>query len=106
MGYARIPNGTGNFVIQAPTFNANNESLGIKQYSANDIKFFPNPVDTMLNINAPFLIDDVKVFSSLGQLLLSEKYNLNNISLDLSSLEQGVYLMKINNTFSKIILKK
>lgn len=24
MGYARVPNGTGNFVIQAPTFNANN----------------------------------------------------------------------------------
>jgi hypothetical protein len=106
MGYARIPNGTGNFVIQAPTFNANNESLGINQYSVSDIKFFPNPVDTMLNINAPFLIDEVKVFSSLGQLLLSEKYNLNNISLDLSSFEQGVYLMKINNTFSKIILKK
>jgi hypothetical protein len=106
MGYARIPNGTGNFVIQAPTFNANNESLGINQYSVSDIKFFPNPVDTMLNINAPFLIDDVKVFSSLGQLLLSEKYNLNNISLDLSSFEQGVYLMKINNTFSQIILKK
>lgn len=26
MGYARVPNGTGNFVVQAPTFNASNDN--------------------------------------------------------------------------------
>ncbi|QQS29275.1 MAG: CotH kinase family protein [Sphingobacteriales bacterium] len=28
LGYARVPNGTGNFVIQEPTFNANNDLEG------------------------------------------------------------------------------
>jgi hypothetical protein len=36
MGYARVPNGTGNFVIQAPTFAASNEvsaPVGIRAYA-------------------------------------------------------------------------
>ena len=30
MGYARVPNGIGNFVIQNPTFSANNDQLSIQ----------------------------------------------------------------------------
>jgi hypothetical protein len=47
MGYARVPNGTGAFMIQNPTFNMNNDSLlGIDEEVANEVslfKNFPNP---------------------------------------------------------------
>jgi hypothetical protein len=47
MGYARVPNGTGAFIIQNPTFNMNNDSLlGIEEEITNEIflfKNFPNP---------------------------------------------------------------
>lgn len=106
MGYARIPNGTGNFVIQAPTFNANNESLNTPSFSAKDIKLYPNPVDTVLNIDAPATIHTIQLYSSLGQLLIDEEFNSNQIELNLSKLGSGVYLLKVNNCTSKIILKK
>ncbi len=106
MGYARIPNGTGNFIIQAPTFNANNESLNTPSYSTKDVKIYPNPVETVLNIDAPVTIHTIQLYSSLGQLLIDGEFNSNQIELNLSKLGSGVYLLKVNNSISKIILKK
>jgi hypothetical protein len=31
MGYARVPDGTGNFVIQAPSYNVTNNLLAVQQ---------------------------------------------------------------------------
>jgi hypothetical protein len=47
MGYAQVPNGTGAFVIQNPTFNLNNDSLlGIEENFISELSVFlnyPNP---------------------------------------------------------------
>lgn len=44
-GYARVPNGTGNFVIQAPTFAANNNLTGTQEaaYPPTGLSVMPNP---------------------------------------------------------------
>ncbi len=55
MGNARVPNGTGAFVIQNPTFNLNNDSLlGIAKVVANEISVFknyPNPFTQQTSIS-------------------------------------------------------
>ncbi len=44
LSYARIPNGTGNFIITIPTFNANNGSLGVATPEwASQVSIYPNP---------------------------------------------------------------
>ena len=53
ISYARNPNGTGNFVNQAPTFNANNQSLSVDEevFENNTIAVYPNPSSSSINIS-------------------------------------------------------
>jgi hypothetical protein len=45
MAYARVPNGTGSFIVQGPTFAANNETVGVSDLASPcDFDLRPNPV--------------------------------------------------------------
>ncbi|MBK6543555.1 MAG: T9SS type A sorting domain-containing protein [Flavobacteriales bacterium] len=48
MGYARVPNGTGPFVIQAPTYGANNNALGIITANTTTMRMYPNPAGSQV----------------------------------------------------------
>lgn len=106
MGYARIPNGTGNFVIQSPTFNANNENLSVSSAEFNaELRAFPNPTNDNLFIqNNKFPIQEVQVYNMQGLKLFENNYtNQNAIAIDFSMFSRGVYLVTVNkNTNLKI----
>ena len=102
MGYARNPNGTGPFVLQAPTFNANNEgALGLNQVTnfASKLKVYPNPSSANLNIlSEDTPIESIEILSLHGQLLFKNTYtNQNSVNIDLSSLANGLYVVSVNN---------
>ncbi|SDS01478.1 Por secretion system C-terminal sorting domain-containing protein [Polaribacter sp. KT25b] len=101
MGYARVPNGTGNFQIQSPTYNANNGnnlSVNDKENSLN-FNFYPNPVKSILNIESSTnQIESLKVSSILGQVIFNnQNINTTKTTVDLSSYSKGIYLVTINN---------
>ncbi len=54
----------------------------------NQINIYPNPTQSILQVNSDIGIDDYKVFNNLGQLVLSNKYE-NEI--DISNLPEGSY---------------
>ena len=102
MGYARNPNGTGDFVIQSPTYNANNEtSLGISDLEKSNLSLtlYPNPTTNVLNIvTNDNVIDSIQVFNLQGQMLLAKTYaNEHNITIDLSRYSNGIYLIHVNH---------
>ena len=100
LGYARIPNGTGNFVIQSPTFNLNNENLAASAFDFNqNLSVFPNPTNGNLNIhNKQYPIETVAIYNLQGQLLYSNIYeNQNQIAIDITSYSKGIYMIMINN---------
>lgn len=110
MSYARNPNGTGSFVIQAPTFNANNtQPVGVSQVNnfAAKLRLYPNPTSAELTIIVDdYLIEKVEVYSIAGKLLLSNTYNqLNHVKLDLSNLVNGMYFVNINNQANIKVIK-
>jgi hypothetical protein len=109
MGYARIPNGTGSFVIQAPTFNANNESLSVTTINDfnNALVYYPNPTSSLFYIkNDAFDINDVKVFNLQGQLLFNTSNNTtNSVEIDFSNYSKGMYLVSVNDKVTLKILK-
>lgn len=108
MGYARVPNGTGNFVIQAPTFNDNNESLSVADFTAFKSKIYPNPVTNILKVDANTIVESIKIYNVQGQLLRSKSFHNNekNITVDLSLLNAGMYFISINNTQVSKLIKK
>jgi hypothetical protein len=105
LGYARIPNGSGNFIIQTHTFNANNEgNTAIEALTAEiDITAFPNPTGNNLQVLISVLRDKepLLIYSQLGVLVLQQQaYNDN--SLDLTHFPTGIYFLKYADKVVKI----
>ncbi|MBS1534654.1 MAG: CotH kinase family protein [Bacteroidetes bacterium] len=107
MGYARIPNGTGNFVIQVSTFNANNETLSVSSEAfQQNLSVYPNPTQNVVYIqNKNHQINRLELYNLQGQLIDQKEFtNTQAVSYDVSSYPKGVYLLTINrNTTVKLI---
>ncbi|MDO3695696.1 PQQ-dependent sugar dehydrogenase [Wenyingzhuangia sp. chi5] len=89
--------------------------LNISQFERNEkLQIYPNPVDGVLNIKLPTLTTNdiiISIINSLGQeiKILQIKPNANNISLAISEIPKGIYLVKTivnNNTYINTIIKK
>lgn len=73
-------------MLQIPSING----------SPNDIKIFPNPANSFININYPSNATDVLVYSMTGSLILSNKLdNKGLIRINTSSLISGTYIYKV-----------
>lgn len=99
VSWARIPNGTGNFQSRTATFDAENESIiasAPDMVQGPDVSLYPNPAGDMLNIRVG---DDEEhqltlynIFGqSLKQLVIQGMH-----TMDVSSLEPGVYLIMVD----------
>ena len=81
------------------------DPLGIEEISLNTFNVSPNPVKDVVTINTTSGFDTVEVFNQLGQSVLKSSPDLMNSNrLDLSSLNPGIYLMRIkSNNKSKTV---
>lgn len=108
-GFARRPNGTGNFVIQTPTFNANNNTgtnAVTDILTENDVKIFPNPANTegvtvLLN---SLKNTDLSVFNALGQVVYRATIQ-TEARINTQNWQSGLYLFKVGNITKKLIMK-
>jgi beta-glucanase (GH16 family) len=64
---------------------------------------FLNPVNEYVNINSESKIDKVQIFNMVGNLVLEEKINTNNI--DVRSLSKGMYLLTVYSGKYKSVKK-
>jgi len=74
----------------------------IDLYSADDIKFYPNPVHNKL-----FLSKDTnyRIYTMEGKLLMSGKYLKNRAGVDLGQLPQGIYYLSTDYKNYQFIVK-
>jgi len=94
-GYARVPNGTGPFVIQEPTFNGNNEipSSTSEWLSAEDLAIFPNPFEHQITIQLQELINEIpyRIIDQFGRSIQNGLITGLTTTLDLKEWPAGVY---------------
>jgi hypothetical protein len=67
---------------------------GLNTLTEEGLVVYPNPTSTILNIDGLHAADNVKLLDLQGKLILSE--NQQSKSLDISTLEKGVYLLRIS----------
>lgn len=76
----------------------------------NDITVFPNPAKNLLNVvSESQQIKSVEIIDLNGRIIKTKKLNSNNISIEIESIESGVYILKVNNeagNISKKFIKK
>lgn len=91
-------------------FNTNATTGGIFKFTGiplkttsfdvkNKILAYPNPTNGILNINSEnSLIKEASVFDLLGRHVYKPKFSvLNNVTLDLHSLQAGTYILKVTS---------
>jgi len=96
-GYARVPNGTGSFVIQQHTFNGNNNDVSIIELEDTELMVYPNPVSDVLNIRTSGDIStyQLTITNSMGQTVHSSK---GEKEIDMEHLTPGLYILTIENS--------
>ena len=63
--------------------------------TANDIKLYPNPAQTILNIKIKEgQYDEIMIFSSVGNLVKTIRPEQNDISINVSDLASGMYFVR------------
>ncbi len=98
VAYARVPNGTGDFIFKAPTFNGTNvPEATIELNDDNIAKVYPVPTDNYLTVEFEENNIDyqVKVLNTMGQVFLSENLSNKKNMLDISRLRTGQYILQI-----------
>lgn len=101
--FGRYPNGSGTFsVFSYPTPLQNNDISAVEENDlVNELEVYPNPTSNLIMLN---IQTDVNIFSLDGKLLLTAQ---NKNKIDLSSLENGTYLLKTKEgQTAKIIVQK
>jgi hypothetical protein len=117
MGYARIPNGAGAFVIQPPTFNLDNETaLDVDDESVLPKEFtlyqnYPNPFNPTTTISFQLPITSqvtLKIYDVLGNevaILVNENKPAGSyeVMFDATRLSSGMYFYRIDiKNFSQV----
>ena len=86
-----------------------NVALGMNDFDKQFLKIYPNPVTSVLQISFKNEINSVEIYSVLGQRLIGKKINSSTCSIDMSSLSNAIYIVKIiseNQTGVYKILKE
>ncbi|MGV0980307.1 T9SS type A sorting domain-containing protein [Empedobacter falsenii] len=89
------------YTLPSKTLSVNDNNI-----VTNSLKIYPNPVNSILTIDNPNNGNsEAKVFDMTGKLVKNMTFNVNdkNISLNVSDLLKGNYIIKIGNSVTKII---
>jgi hypothetical protein len=70
-------------------------SVGLPELNQIETTVFPNPTAGYAEINCTTQIENIEVYSVLGELVFQKEANAKNISLDLNGLNSGIYLLKV-----------
>ena len=77
------------------TFDCN--TIGVEDINVDivEAKVYPNPAIDYLSIETKEVVHRLEVFDALGRKVISKIPNQNNFSIDISNLEQGIYILKL-----------
>ena len=80
-------------------------ALANNSFDNNNFLVYPNPVKNILNINHNENISKIQILNILGQEIITKLVNDKKNQIDMSSLVQGTYLVKITSNDLITIIK-
>ena len=110
ISYGRFPNGTGEFQFMSPTFNAENDnslSTQITPLASGNLKVYPNPFEDSfyLEVDADsYEGKTVSVYNLNGKVIYQNNISANTW-IDASNWGPGMYIVRIESQFFKILKK-
>lgn len=97
-----IKNSDGSFTV---TIQIKNQSTSINNLAENEdnVQIFPNPTQSFLSLNAQSDISDIKIFNTLGQVMMISSLTTNP-TIDVSGLVKGLYYISFIHN-EKVVVK-
>jgi len=93
-----------------PTFNTQNTvttNTDDPAYHQLTVSLFPNPVSDLLSVNVETGIRKVLVYTIDGMLLQDHQFQgQQSVNIDVSSVQKGIYLLKIYDTQASFTTKQ
>jgi PKD repeat protein len=77
----------------------------IEVQSTPEFNIYPNPVNQLLFVESSDFIGAIKIFNSIGELMLDKEMNQNFFKVDVSSYPSGLYTISFVNKNTKHSLK-
>lgn len=111
-GGSTFPSGTGqqsgaNIVVPAGTYNVTfnrntlaysfTNTLTNQEFSNFKLEIVPNPSYTSWNITANETIEDIELFDAIGKIVLKLVPNSDNVTIDGTKFNSGIYFAKITS---------
>lgn len=69
-------------------------TLGVSSFETSKIKMYPNPATTNFTIEAQEAVEKVAVYNMLGQEVIAQNTNSQQVTINISTLQVGVYVVK------------
>lgn len=70
-------------------------TASVNQLEKFNFSYAPNPTKDFIQLSAANPIQGVQIYNLLGQEVLQNAYNLRNAKVDVSALNEGVYVLKV-----------
>lgn len=96
--------GTGRIIIDDIVFSYD-PALSNENFSVDEFTVYPNPANNVLNINSASGIEKIEIFDITGKRVL-ENTSLTNNQLNVSSLNRGVYMLRLEDANGNKTVKK
>jgi hypothetical protein len=82
-----------------PNFEDASISLSVNDLGLSEVVIYPNPVQNRINFElaADFNNFSVGIFDILGKQVLSSSIDIVNNTIEISTLQKGIYLVKLEN---------
>ena len=87
-----------NYQLMPPTngtFDCSSIGMDDIEFNFVEAKVYPNPAIDYLSIETKEVVQMLEVYDALGRKAISKTPNQNNFSLDISNLEKGIYILKL-----------
>ena len=101
--FARLPNGSGPFVLNTPTLGFTNDPVSVTENMLPEFSIYPNPASSNLNIYAENRASfQAELYSPQGNLVKQKSLSQTNGLLDISNLSAGIYLLKLKTSSGSV----
>lgn len=81
------------------------KTLGTKNLDLSDLKYYPNPVESILTLEYANLLHAIQVYNASGQSVLKSFPNMINPQIDMSLLSKAIYYVEVLSDDKREIIK-
>lgn len=107
MGYARVPNGYGGFIIQQPTFSFNNNLTGIDEIAAenSDLVIYPNPANDYVCVQLTGMDKGtLEIIDAVGKVIYQTTLQ-HDARINISTWQPGIYIIRSGSVNKKLVIQ-